>query len=148
MKPLQEKPETVYVVAGSDAEEHVARRFPNKKTKRVSNGLAGQSSSIRSFLSGLPLVFQRGKSEGLDATYHFTFTGKEELKATVEIHNKTLRIIEGHQGRARLQVTADSETWLRFLRKEANVVWALVRGKIRLRGSPNLLLAFGRCFPS
>ncbi len=148
LKPLQEKPETVYVVAGSDAEEHVARRFPNKKTKRVSNVLAGQSSSIRSFLSGLPLVFQRGKSEGLDATYHFTFTGKEKLKATVEIRNRTLRVVEGHQGTARLRVTADSETWLRFLRKEANVVWALVRGKIRLRGSPKLLLAFGRCFLS
>ncbi len=31
VRPLQEKEETVYVVPGSDAEEHVARRFPNKK---------------------------------------------------------------------------------------------------------------------
>src|SRR5262249_29875104 len=37
VKPLQEKEETVYVVPGSDAEEHVARRFPNKKAKRVGN---------------------------------------------------------------------------------------------------------------
>ena len=42
--PLQEKAETVYVVPGSDAEEHVARRFPHKDTKRVSNGWAGQGS--------------------------------------------------------------------------------------------------------
>ena len=28
VKPLQERAETVYVVPGSDAEEHVARRFP------------------------------------------------------------------------------------------------------------------------
>ncbi|HWU39591.1 MAG TPA: hypothetical protein VN203_18230, partial [Candidatus Acidoferrum sp.] len=35
VRPLQEKEETVYVVAGSDAETHVARRFPKKKTKRV-----------------------------------------------------------------------------------------------------------------
>ncbi|HZF40535.1 MAG TPA: 4Fe-4S binding protein, partial [Blastocatellia bacterium] len=34
VKPLQEKEETVYVVPGSDAEEHVARRFPNKQAKR------------------------------------------------------------------------------------------------------------------
>ena len=39
VKPLQQKEETVYVVASSDAEAHVARRFPAKKTKRVSNGL-------------------------------------------------------------------------------------------------------------
>src|SRR5947199_5134429 len=34
VRPLQEQQETVYVVAGSDAEEHVARRFPLKTIKR------------------------------------------------------------------------------------------------------------------
>jgi hypothetical protein len=147
VKPLQNKAETIYVVPGSDAEEYVARRFPHKKTKRVANGLAGQGS-IRGFLRGLPFVFQRGRSEGLNATYHFTFTGQEELKATVVIRNKTLQVSEGHAGAADLQMTADSQTWLRFLRKEANLLWALLRRKIRIQGSPRLLLSFGRCFPS
>src|SRR5262249_34768863 len=39
VRPLQEKEETVYVIAGADAEEHVARRFPHKTVKRVGNGL-------------------------------------------------------------------------------------------------------------
>ncbi len=145
--PLQNKLETIYVVPNSDPEEYVARRFPHKKTKGVSNGLAGQGS-IGSFLRGLPFVFQRGKSEGLNATYHFTFTGHEELKATVVIYNQILQIAEGHTGTANLRLIADSQTWLRFLRKEANLVWALLRRKIRIQGSPRLLLAFGRCFPS
>ena len=51
VRPLQEKEETVYVVAGSDAEEHVARRFPHKTIKRVGNGL--RPRSIQRFLSGL-----------------------------------------------------------------------------------------------
>src|SRR6187200_3082187 len=76
VRPLQEKEETVYVVAGSDAEEHVARRFPLKTIKRVSNGL--RPRSIQRFLSGLPLTFQPGKAAKLNAVYHFTFTGKEE----------------------------------------------------------------------
>jgi ferredoxin len=147
VKPLQDKVETVYVVPGSDAEAYVARRYPHKKTKRVASGLAGQGS-IRGFLRGLPLAFQRGRSEGLNATYHFTFTGAEQLKATVVIRNKTLQVSEGHIGAADLGLRADSQTWLRFLRKEANLVWALVRRKIRLHGSPRLLLRFGRCFPS
>ncbi len=147
VRPLQNKPETVYVVPNSDAEEYVASRFPHKKTKWVSNGLAGQGS-IRSFLRGLPFVFQRGKSEGLNATYHFTFTGHEELKATVVIRNKTLQVTQGLTGAPDLRVIADTHTWLRFLRKEANLVWALLRRKIRIQGSPKLLLAFGRCFPS
>jgi NAD-dependent dihydropyrimidine dehydrogenase PreA subunit len=147
VKPLQNKVETVYVVPGSDPEEYVARRFPHKKTRRVANGLAGQGT-IRGFLQGLPFVFQRGRSARLNATYHFTFTGQEELKATVVIRDETLQVSEGHTGAADLRLTADSQTWLRFLRKEANLVWAVLRRKIRIQGSARLLLSFGRCFPS
>lgn len=147
VQPFQRKTETIYVVPESDTEAYVVRRFPQKKTKRVSNGLAGQGD-VRSFLRGLPLVFQRGRSEGLKAIYHFTFTGDQEVQATVEIQNQTLQVSEGLTGTADLRVTADGETWLRFLRKETNLVWALIRRKIRLSGSPRLLIAFGRCFPS
>jgi NAD-dependent dihydropyrimidine dehydrogenase PreA subunit len=147
VKPLQDKSENVYVVPGSDAEGFVARHFPHKKTKQVSNGLAGQGT-IRGFLRGLNFVFQRSKSEGLSAIYHFTFTGKEEVKATVVIRDKKVEVSDGHNGMPNFQLTADSNTWLRFLRKEANLVWALVTRKIRIHGSPRLLLAFGRCFPS
>ncbi|HVO57443.1 MAG TPA: SCP2 sterol-binding domain-containing protein [Dongiaceae bacterium] len=147
VRPLQNKPETIYVVPNSDAEEFVARRFPHKKTKRVSNGLARQGS-IRAFLQGLNFVFQRGQSKGLNAVYHFTFTGQDAVQATVTIRDETLQVAEGHHGNADLRLTADSETWLRFLRKEANLVWALLRRKIRIQGSPKLLRAFARCFPS
>jgi ferredoxin len=147
VRPLQDKSETIYVVPNTDAEEYVARRFPHKETKRVSNGLAGQGT-IRSFLRGLNFVFQKGKSKGINAVYHFTFTGQEEVKATVTIRDEKLVVSEGHVGQPDLKLTADSQTWLRFLRKEANLVWALLRRKIRIQGSPKLLLAFGRCFPS
>src|SRR5437667_1104446 len=109
VRPLQNKPETVYVVPNSDAEEFVARRFPHKKTKRVSNGLAGQGT-IRAFLRGLNFVFQKGQSKGLNAVYHFTFTGHDEVKATVTIRDEKLQASEGHNGQAYLRLTADSET--------------------------------------
>jgi Fe-S-cluster-containing hydrogenase component 2 len=146
VRPLQEKEETVYVVPGSDAEAHVERRFANKRVKRVSNGL--RPRTIQQFLGGLRLTFQRGQSEGLDAVYHFTFTGKEQKEATVTIRAGTLQVQEGHLVEADLSVTADSETWLGFLAKERSLLWALLRRKIRIRGSPRLLLAFGKCFPS
>ena len=38
-------------------------------------------------------------------------------------------------------------TWIGFLRKERNIVWALLRRKIRLQGPLKLLVAFGKCFP-
>jgi ferredoxin len=147
IQPLRDKKEAIYVTPGSDAETYVQTHFPHKKIKRVSSGLA-RTSSVRAFLNGLPLVFQRGCAKDLSATYHFTFTGREDLSATVSIADKTLRVAEGHQGVADLKITADSETWLRFLRKEANLPWALLRRRIRLKGSPRLLMAFGRCFLS
>ena len=146
VKPLQQKEETVYVVPGSDAEAYVRRRFPHKKTKPVSNGL--RPESVAAFLGGLPLVFQRGQSKGVSATFHFTFTGQEERKATVVIRDQRLRITEGLSGKCDLHVTADSRTWVRLLARDMNPLWAVVRRKIRLKGSPRLLLAFRKCFPS
>jgi putative sterol carrier protein len=57
-----------------------------------------------------------------------------------------LHVQDNHQGEADLRVTADSETWLGFLAKERNLLWALLRRRIRIKGSPRLLLAFGKCF--
>ena len=146
VRPLQRKAETVYVIPGSDAEAYVSRRFPHKRAKKVSGSL--RPTSIERFLDGLRLVFQRDQAEGLDATYHFTFTGDEEREATVVVRDKTLQVDEGHVGKADLRVTADARTWLGFLRKEQNLVWALATRRIRMKGSPRLLLAFGKCFPS
>ena len=147
VRPLQEKEETVYVVPNSDAEEYVAHRFPQKHTKRVGNSL-NRLHSIPAFLKGMSLTFQRNRSKGVDATYHFTFTGAEERRATVTIRDQKLEVMDGHTGNADIKVTADSQTWLGFLAKERNLVWALLRRKIRIKGSPRLLLAFGKCFPS
>ena len=146
VKPLQAKEETVYVIPGSDAEVYVTRHFPNKKTKRIGNGLT--TRTIKAFLAGLRLAFQRNQAEGLDATYHFTFTGEEKSTATVTIRNKTIDVQDGHVGVPSIRVRADSRTWLEILAKERSLVWALIRRKIRIQGSPKFLMAFGKCFPS
>jgi putative sterol carrier protein len=67
---------------------------------------------------------------------------------TVVIRDRTLQVEEGHIGKANLFVTADSQTWLGFLAQEQNLIWALLRRKIRINGSPKLLQAFGKCFPA
>jgi Fe-S-cluster-containing hydrogenase component 2 len=146
VRPLTQKEETLYVIAGSDAEEYAPRRFPNKKLKRVSSGI--RPRDVDGFLFGLKLLFQPGKAAGLDAVYHFTFTGKESKEATVTIRDGTLQVQDGHQEKADLHVTADSETWLGFLAKERSLLRALLRRRIRIKGSPKLLVAFGKCFPS
>lgn len=145
MRPLQDKEEMIYVTKNSDAEDHVAKRFPHKKLKRVGNSL--RPSTIASFLGGMPNVFQPGKSAGLNAIYHFTFTGQEQFQATVTINDQKLTVAAGHVGQPDLQVTADSQTWIGFLKKEKSIVWALLRRTVRLQGPLQLLVAFGKCFP-
>jgi putative sterol carrier protein len=93
------------------------------------------------------LVFQPGKSAGLHAAYQFTFTGEEEREATIVIAGKKVTVEEGHVGESDLHVPADAKAWIGFLRQERNIVWALLRRKVRLKGPLKLLLAFGRCFP-
>jgi ferredoxin-NADP reductase/Fe-S-cluster-containing hydrogenase component 2 len=146
VKPLQERAEPVYVVPGSDAEAVARRKFRNKTVKPVANGL--RSRSIAGLLNFMPFVFQPNQSRGLDATFHFTFTGNERRAVTIKIQNRTLEIKEGLVGKADVHVTADSKVWLGFLAKEKGLISALVSRKIRLKGNPKLLLAFGRCFPS
>ncbi len=144
--PLQQKLETLYVVAGSDAEAYAAKRFPHKPTKRIHNGLRARSVSM--FLETLPHLFQRHASRGLSATYHFRFKGEEQTTATVVIKDETIRVEPGLVGAPDLTIRADSKTWVGFVRKEKRLIWALLRRRIVLKGNPLLLVAFGRCFPS
>src|SRR6516162_7129709 len=146
MRPLQERAEPVYVVPGSDAEAVARRKFKNKTVKPVSNGL--RPRTIAGLLNFMPYVFQPNQSRGLDAVFHFSFTGTENREATITIKNRTLDIREGLFGKPDVHVTADAKTWLGFLAKEKSLPVALITRRIRLKGNPRLLLAFGKCFPS
>ncbi len=146
VRPLQEKVETVFVVKGSDAEAYVPKRFPHKRVQHA--GLGIRPSTVDSFVLGMPLLFQRGVAARLDARYHLVFSGSESREVTVEIRRGTLVITEGLHGRADLRLDADATTWVRFLGGRASLPVALARRRFRLRGSPRLLAAFARCFPT
>lgn len=146
VKPLQEKREPIYVIPGSDAEAFVKKRYPHKTVRQVKGSL--RARSIANLLRGMSLSFQPGAAGNLSARYHFTFTGREPAQATVAISGGKIQVESGHTGEPNLRVTADSETWLGFLAKEKNLLWALLTRRIQLRGNPKWLLAFGKCFPS
>ncbi|MGJ4919001.1 SCP2 sterol-binding domain-containing protein [Bradyrhizobium sp. HKCCYLRH2060] len=146
LEPLTRRTEPVYVVPGSDAADYVARRFQHKTIRFVRASV--RATSIRGFLQGMPLTFQPGKSKGLDAIYHFTFTGQETAEATVTIRDRRLTVQPGHVGKADLRITADAKAWLRFLAKEISVARLVLTRSLRLKGPVRLMAAFGKCFPS
>jgi epoxyqueuosine reductase QueG len=146
LRPLQEKVEPLYVVPDSDAEAHAKKRYPHKTLRYVQNSL--RPRNLKTLLQGMPLSFQSGAAGDLDATYHFTFTGSESAQTTIVIRAGTISVADGFHGEPNLRVTTDTATWLGFLAKEKSLPWALLSRRIKLRGNPKWLLAFGKCFPS
>lgn len=144
--PLQKKEEQLYVVRGSDAADHAARRFPHKRLRYVRSSL--KVTSVAGFLGGMAHVFQPGKAKGLNAVYHFTFTGAEQRMATVTIRDGRLTVEEGHAGRPDISIRANARGWVRFVAKEISLLRLLATGGLRIKGNPRLLAAFGKCFPA
>ncbi len=145
-KKMQDRRETVYVVKGSDAEAHVLKRFPHKPVKYV-HGCTRPTSAAK-FFANLHLTFQREQSKGLNAVYHFTFTGSENCQGTIAIRDRKLDVSSGLNGAPDMRITADADTWLKILRGEKNFLAALLTRKVRVRGPKNLLKSFVRCFPA
>ncbi len=146
VKPLQRKVENVYVVAGSDAEETVLKRFPNKIVRRISSGI--RPTSIEHLMRVMPLAFQRGQAKDLILSVDFKFTGDEQLERTVRIQDQKLEIVEGLSKSCDLSVTVDAKSWLQFLSGKVSLPSLILKRKLRFSGDLGLLAKFGRCFPS
>ena len=146
VKPLQDKSETVYVLPGSDAEAFMSERFPAKRIKTVPWTI--RARDLFSFLFNITLTFQRRKARGLNAVYHFTFTGRTPLTATISVKRNTLKVDLGHAGSADVHVTADADSWMSWLKSEFALDEAIAIGSIRIDGSRDLFDRLGQCFPS
>ncbi|MCE9579242.1 MAG: SCP2 sterol-binding domain-containing protein [Deltaproteobacteria bacterium] len=145
VKPLTERVETVYVVAGSDAQAHVAKRFPHKHVRVVRSSL--RPASARAFFRAIPLTFQRGPARGWKATFHFDLAGADAVQATVRIDDGQLAVQDGLVGDADIVVRTDGNVWLEIATKVRNPVLAVLTGKLKVRGDRALLGKFAACFP-
>lgn len=146
VRPLQDKSETIYVVEGTDAVEHVKKRFPEKQIKFVGRGL--NPRTIEGFLFGSKLIFQPGKAKGLNTRIHFQFTGENGLNVTYVIENQKLQILDGHIGKPDLHIECSAENSLKFIAGKLNLAWALASRKIKPKGNLKHFKAFGVVFPT
>ena len=143
--PLREKEEPVYVMPETDAKKYVEKSFTHKQVRLVGNTL--RSRSLDGLFNGMGLVFQRGQSKGLEVCAHFVFNGREEAEMTVTIQDQKIEVARGLNGSADVTVRADGDTWLGYLARERNLIWALLTRRVRVSGSLAKLRGFERCFP-
>ncbi|NDD31236.1 MAG: 4Fe-4S ferredoxin [Proteobacteria bacterium] len=146
VKPLTQREETVYAVRGSDAAEHVQRRFKHKKLKLVASSL--RPSSPRGLFRALHLIFQRRPARGWRAVYHFDLTGVEPVRATVTIDDGRLEVqADQLLGRPDITVRCDGKLWLDIVSQRRSPVWAVITGRLKTTGDRSLLQRFAACFP-
>lgn len=145
VRPLRDKEETLYVIAGSDAEVEAPLRFPRKRLKRVRPTM--RATSAFSFLFQSVLGFQRGRARGVSLRYHLTFTGEHELRATMRIHDQKLTVEMNHVGDADTSIVVDEATWLALVNGDEPVDAALADGRLRVAGVDGSLAVLRRCLP-
>jgi Fe-S-cluster-containing hydrogenase component 2 len=146
VEPLRQKVEPIYVMPGTDAEDHVTRRYPHKKVLRVEGGLYAET--VAGFLTGAPMLFQARRSREVRAKISFRFTGEEAQEATITIADGALRVEAGLAQDADAEVTVDGRAWLELIAGRRNPVWLVVTGAHRIRGDRAALDRFQSCFPT
>ena len=145
LDPLTRRVEEIHVVAGSDAERHVRKRFPHKQVRIMRSSL--RPTSVRGFFAGLPLIFQRGPALGWRATFHFELTGTQAGIGSVTIDDGTLTVDPELVGTPDVTVRGDGQTWLDVVSKRRSPVAAVLRRRLRIQGDRSLLGKFAACFP-
>lgn len=145
VKPLQHAPETVYVLPGSDAENLLPGRFPEKTAKRVRWNVGARD--IFSFLFNVTLTFQRRKAARLEAVYHLELSGDMPLEATLTVRDRRLEIEFGKGGKADLTIRTTADTWMQVLEGQFDLDKALQEKEIELEGPTVLLEKLIACFP-
>jgi putative sterol carrier protein/Fe-S-cluster-containing hydrogenase component 2 len=144
LKPLQDKEESLYVLAGSDAESYAAKKYPHK-TRRIVRSTT-KPKTLAALWTLMPHGFQRHKASGLSAIYHFTFSGREPGQRTIVIDEGKIALAEGHHGAPNVRITVDSGTWVKISNQQMSAFRALATRKLRVRGDLRLLQKFSACF--
>ncbi len=143
VKPLIDKVEAIYVIKGSRSALHLEKNSI-KKVKYISNGMT--IDSIKAFKSGLRIVFNEELAKNMNRSYRFVFTGIEVDSFVVNIEDGKLSIVDEPTQNFDLSVVVDSKLWLEFLKSKKVLLKGLITGKMKIKGSPKLLIEFGSIF--
>ena len=125
--------------------------WPAVSRTRRSNGSAMvcEPRTIQTFLQGLRLTFQPGKAKGLErrVSLHVHRQGKETRRRS-RSETARLQVAGRSSGRGRPASDCRQRDVAGLSGERAEPAVGLAPPQIRIKGSPKLLVAFGKCFPS
>ena len=145
LDPLLAKPETVYVLKNSDAEESIPKRLKTKEVKLVDYNIP--SDNPFSFLFGLTLTFQRRKARGIDATLALTISDHGPLHTTVRIRNSKVEVEFKAPETSDASLTVDWKTLQEIFRDGLSLADAAAGRGAVLSGDAEKAQAIRDCFP-
>ncbi len=102
--------------------------------------------SIPNSFAGLQSVFLPDKTQGVNKTIQFDFSGNEPGTWAMTVNNGTMSYHEGPAENPNATVNVDSDDWLKILRGEVNAVSAFMSGKIKVNGDMTLMMQFQNWF--
>ncbi|MFN4353610.1 epoxyqueuosine reductase [Parvibaculum sp.] len=144
LDPLLAKPETVYVLKNSDAEESIPQRLKSKTVKVVDYNIP--SGDPFSFLFGLTLTFQRRKARGLDAVLALTIPDHGPMQATIRVRKSRIEIGLAVPECPDASLTAEWPLLHRIFRDALSMEDAVKAGA-ELSGDVEKAQAIRNCFP-
>ncbi|MEN6544206.1 4Fe-4S ferredoxin [Parvibaculum sp.] len=145
LDPLLAKPETVFVLKGSDAEESLPARFPHKQVKVVDWTIP--SDNPFGFLFGLTLTFQRRKSRGLDATLAIFVEDHGPLPATLSVRNQRVAVEFKAPAAPDATLTLTWPVLHKIFKDDLPIDDAVTAHGARIDGDVELVKRIRACFP-
>jgi putative sterol carrier protein len=98
--------------------------------------------SIANSFAAMKQLFVPSRAANVDKTIQFNFSGREAGAWYVVVRNGTFDYAQGATDGPNTTVTADSEDWLRILRRELDPTMAFMTGKLKIAGDVGVMLQF------
>jgi putative sterol carrier protein len=135
-----------YSTTTSNTEEKEIERMADKDVRPAGSG-AQAAKTCDELLRSMPLGFNPGTAEGLEAIYQFEVSGSESFTAHIKIAEGICTYHSGPAAKPDVIVKTPADVWLAVSKGELDGQIAFMNGKYRVDGNLTLLLRLKAMFP-
>jgi epoxyqueuosine reductase QueG/putative sterol carrier protein len=121
---------------------------PASRTVRLVSLQRIRTQDIDAMMRNMPQYFRSEEAKGLAFTTQFTLTGRGGGSWAMRIADARCEVRPGTIADADLTIVCPGSLFLAIHQGTRSPVWAMLTGRLRLRGNRRLFLRFPRLFPT